>query len=415
MDQRPTARRSGDLPEGIEVREGKRGSRLRVTFTWSGQRRRETLDIPVTPANIKYAVRLRAEVQNAIERGTFAYEAFFPNSKFARATAAPLQRRHKVGDLIAANIDAARKTGSMSPASVATYARWHAARLKPKFGNTYLDELTTQDLRAWISELATELSPKSVRNCVGILGSTLNQAVQDGLLKVNPLAPIKLKKILPKRKKASEESKVDPFNPDEIKAILGACRDAAERAFFQFAFATGMRTGELIAIKWRNIDWIRANIHVEDNVVSGETGTVEKTTKTDAERDIPMLPSARAALDSMKPRTAMLKIGDYVFTGPDGKNRWRDDHQIRNRWAIILRLAGVRYRNPYQTRHTFASTLLMNGEPELLVAMLLGHETVEMVRRHYAKYIKPKGGVKLLSTYSEFGADLGQDAPLKSA
>lgn len=375
-------------------------------------RRRETLDIPVTPANIKYAGRLRAEVQNAIERGTFSYEAFFPNSKFAKLTAAPTQKRHLVNDLIDAYIDVARKAKAMSPSTIVTYVKWARSRLKPHFATKYIDEVTTQDLRAWIAELAAELAGKSVRNCVGLTSSIFNRAIEDGLIKSNPLAPIKLRTMLPK-KKASEEDKVDPFNADDIAAILGACDRPQERALFQFAFSTGLRTGELIALKWRHIDWVNGSIHVEDNIVSGEAGTVEKDTKTDSERDVPMLPAARAALESMRPMTSLLKNGDYIFT-PDGINRWRHDYQIRARWTIALRKAKVRYRNPYQTRHTFASTLLMNGEPELLVAKLLGHTTVEMVRRHYGKYIKQPGGIQLRGAYLEFGAGSGQSDQRKA-
>lgn len=413
MDQQPAPRRSSTIPEGVEIRQGKRGDSLRVTFTWMGMRRRETLDIPVTPANIKYAGRLRAEVQNAIERGTFNYESFFPNSKFAKLTAAPTQRRYLFNDLIDSYIDHARKAGAMSPSSISTYVKWARSRLKPQFMLKHVDEITTIDLRTWIAELAAELAPKSVRNCVGLTSSVICRAIEDGLIKTNPLQPIKLKTMLPK-KKASEEDKADPFNADDIALILGACSRPQERALFQFAFATGLRTGELIALKWRNIDWKNNSIHVEDNIVSGEYGTVEKETKTGCERDIPMLPAAKAALEIMRPMTSLLNNGDYVFS-PDGINRWRHDYQIRARWTIILRTAKVRYRNPYQTRHTFASTLLMNGEPELLVAKLLGHATVEMVRRHYGKYIKQKDGIKLLGTYSEFGADLGQTTQQKTA
>ena len=71
MGSEPTARRDHPLPEGIEVREGARGARIRLVFSWNGERRRETLDVPATQANIKYASRLRAEVLNAIERGSF--------------------------------------------------------------------------------------------------------------------------------------------------------------------------------------------------------------------------------------------------------------------------------------------------------------------------------------------------------
>lgn len=408
MDQKAASRRnsSQSLPEGVEIRSGKRRESLRVTFTFNGERCRETLDIPVTPANIKYAGNLRGEIKNRIERGTFDYAEMFPSSK--RAGQKSLNsRRYTIGELVDQFIEVGRKTKSFSPSTVATYVKWQRARLFPKWGDRFADEVTTAEYRAWIVDLISELEPKSVRNCVGLLSSVLSRAMTDGDIKVNALAPISLKSIMPKRKKAAEDDKVDPFNGVEIAAILAACNRPQERALFQFAFATGMRTGELIAIKWRHIDWVNGLIHIEDNIVSGEIGTVEKTTKTDAERDIPLLPSARSALESMKPMTAMLKNGDYIFT-PDGKNRWRHDYQIRARWTIILKLAKVRYRNPYQTRHTFASTLLMNGEPELLVAKLLGHNSVEMIRRHYGKYIAQPKGITLRSDYSEFGADLGQ-------
>jgi integrase len=403
MDQEAASRRNRGqgIPKGVEVRDGKRRSSLRVTFTYNGERCRETLDVEATPPNIKYAGKLVGEIENRIERGTFDYSEFFPGSKRAKQKNLA-ERRYTVGELVDAFIDTGRKTHSVSPSTTATYVKWQRARLFPQWGARWADEVTTAELRAWIVELIGELAPKSVRNCVGLLSSVFNVATTDGLLKTNPLTPIKIKTLLPKRKKSSEEDKVDPFNADDIAAILGACDRPQERALFQFAFSTGLRTGELIALKWRHIDWKNASIHVEDNIVSAEIGTVEKTTKTDMERDIPLLPAARAALEIMRPMTSLLNNGDYIFT-PDGINRWRHDYQIRARWTIALRNAKVRYRNPYQTRHTFASTLLMNGEPELLVARLLGHNSVEMIRRHYGKYIQQPEGITLRSDYSEFG------------
>jgi integrase len=82
--------------------------------------------------------------------------------------------------------------------------------------------------------------------------------------------------------------------------------------------------------------------------------------------------------------------------------------------SALLR-TGVRYRYLYQTRHTFASRLLAGGEQELLVAKLLGHATVETVRKSYGRYISQAGEIVLRGDYSSFGADLGQIKPGKSA
>jgi integrase len=391
------------LPEGVEIREGARRSSLRVAFILNGERRRETLKMDVTPANIKYAGRLRSEVMNAIARGTFVYGEFFPDSKHAEKSK-PATQRPTVMALVDGYIDDARRSKSLSPSTIVSYTRRANARIYPELGQKVADDLTAPELRKWIIDMIADLSPKQVRNVVGVLSAVLNRAVSDGVIYKSPLAPISLRSIMPKRKKASEEDKVDPFNDDEVALILKACDRPAERAAIQFCFSTGVRPGEMMAFRWDNVrgDIIR----IDETVTEGEHGPVEKTTKTDVERDIPVLPGAREALDEMR-RVAKRKGLDYAFLTPAGQ-RWRDAKQWRDRWRRILLKAGVRYRNPYQTRHTFASRLLMAGEPELLVAALLGHTSVEMIRRHYGKYIKQTGGIVLRGDYSEFGANLGQ-------
>jgi len=282
--------------------------------------------------------------------------------------------------------------------------------LKPYFKQKLIDELTTIDMEDWIVSLTKELAPKSIRTIVGIVSSVMAKAAlsRPPIIQANPLAPISLKKLLPKPKlKEEEDEDIDPFNADEIRNILAATLRVHQKALFQFAFASGLRTGELIALKWNHIDFNKGIIHVRDNIVTGENKmTVEKTTKTDERREVPLLPAAREALEWMKPITLLKNIGrkGYIFT-PDGFSRWRDDRQIRSHWMTTLRRAKVGYRNPYQTRHTFASTLLLNGEPELLVAKLLGHATVEMIRRHYGKYIPQPNGIQLRSNYAELGGN----------
>ncbi|MDC7704006.1 Arm DNA-binding domain-containing protein [Vogesella indigofera] len=397
---RPTATRRVVLPEGVEIREWKHSRSIRITFTYQGKRRRETLDVEVTPANIKYAARLRGEVLNEIARGTFDYSTTFPSSKHAKREAKPKRpHQYRIEDLVNAYIDSARRLGSLSPSSVACYARWARSRIIPQWGDTRVDEITTPELRDWIVGLSSELAPKSVRNCVGLLSSVLNRAAADGIIPASPLTPIKMRTVLPKKKRVDDD-KIEPFNSQEIKAILDACTYPAVRAVFQFAFGTGMRTGEVIAIKWQHIDLVAGRITVADNVVSAEGGTVEKSTKTDSTRVIPMLPAARIALEAMWPVTGS-QPGNYVFINPNTGKRWGGDRVLLSHWTKVLQETKVRYRNPYQTRHTFASMLLMAGEPELTVAKLLGHTTVEMVRRHYGRYISQPDGVILRGEYNE--------------
>lgn len=422
MDGQTPARGSSildeiEVPAGIEIREGVRGLTIRISFTINGERKRAKVDYDLrSPTKkliqkaIAFAQTKQSQIQAEINSGTFNYASHFPKSSVARhITRKNASSVKTIGDLINTYIDTARKTQSLSPSTIASYARWARSRLLPQWEFTKINKLSTPELRNWISELSVSMSPKSVRNCVGLLSAVLVRAHADGVIANNPLEPIKMKTMLPKRKK-QESSTIDPFNQDEIKSILSGCKYIEDRALFQFAFSTGMRTGELVAIKWEHINQANNTIRVIDNIVTGENSTVEKTTKTDNVRDIPILPSAQEALDAMRPITGGRKK-NFIFKPHGQYTRWRDDKKIRQRWEIALKAAGVRYRNPYQTRHTFASTLLMYGEPELLVAKLLGHETVEMVRRHYGKYIADPSGIRLRGDYENFGnvPSLSQD------
>ena len=89
----------------------------------------------MTTANIKFAVRLRGEVLNAIARGTFDYAAMFPNSKHAGYRASKAHQCYLVSALVDTYIDTAREIESMTPSSIATYARWARARINPKWSN----------------------------------------------------------------------------------------------------------------------------------------------------------------------------------------------------------------------------------------------------------------------------------------
>ena len=93
---------------------------------------------------------------------------------------------------------------------------------------------------------------------------------------------------------------------------------------------------------------------------------------------------------------------DIVFVNPNTGNPWSSTNSIRDQWVDVLRKAGVRYRVPYQTRHTYASTMLQVGEDLEYVAEQMGHETSITTLKHYARFIKNTGvkhGSKLEAAY----------------
>ncbi|MCB5206093.1 site-specific integrase [Methylovorus mays] len=398
----------GVIPSGVEVRPGKRGDTLRIVFQFRGVRCREKLDVMASRENIKYAKNLLGEINNAIAHKKFEYRNYFPKSKRALMFGFAMTPDITLGELLDEYLSIAEAT--LSPSTVRGYKEVTAAHLRPRFGKVLAKDLTAAMLRAWLKTL--NVTHKRVKNILCPLSNVLKQAVTDELIDSNPLDKIILVKVLPKINKSDYE--VDPFDAEEIRAILGACTTVEEKSMWQFAFTSGLRTSEMISLRWQDIDWLRHEISINKVTVDGFDGPVEKKeTKTkSSKRMLPLLPGALDAINAMKPISYMAQ--DHIFTHPVTRRSWRDDAHVReSSWRRIIRNAGVRYRNPYQTRHTFATTLLMGGESEMLVAELLGHTTTEMVRRNYARWIKsvsrmPRGDYSGFGTEKNKKSDLGQ-------
>jgi integrase len=124
----------------------------------------------------------------------------------------------------------------------------------------------------------------------------------------------------------------------------------------------------------------------ELEVSSAMVRGITKTTKTKlSTRKVSLIAPAREALlDVLRGQDPS---NERCFLSPATGDPWADDAEYRRVWIKVLEKAGVRYRNPYQTRHTFASMMLMAGEPEMWVASQMGHADWSMVRKVYGKWI----------------------------
>jgi integrase len=361
---------------GIAIRQWKSSTTIRISFGYKGVECRETLSLPATKANLQYAERLRAEILNAIARGTFDYGQYFPDSKRARifgyVNANPL-----LGDLLDQFIAQAERT--LQPSTVIGYRKVCQAHLFDTFGRIPIKELTPAFIRQWIGDLT--LSAKAVRNILTPLRAVLNEAVNDDMIARNPLDRVILSKLLNKQHLKSAYV-VDPFNRQEIQSLL-AHADGQLRNLIQFAFFSGLRPSELIALEWQDIDWTNGLAHICRAVVAKQ----EKTTKTQAgQRELLLLPPAIDALIAQKPYT--YAEGKRVFHNPIYQKPWICDAHIRTpHWERLFKRSGVRYRNPYQTRHTYASMLLSAGENMLWVSKQMGHRDTEMIIKTYGKWI----------------------------
>jgi integrase len=238
---------------GIELRRGARAESIRIYFTYRGVDCREPLKLAHTKQNIAYAIRRRGEVLNAIERGLFVYSDFFPDSPRAKLfdppaappSTAPASATVSVGTLLREYLQVARRNLALS--SYNCYQQVADGHLLPRWADTPVTEVTARDLRNWITTL--KVKRKTVQLILTPMRNALEQAVVDDLIESSPFDSIKLNKILG-REQMRSSFKADPFDVDEIDAILNACQRQQERNMFQFAFCTGTRPSEYIALEW---------------------------------------------------------------------------------------------------------------------------------------------------------------------
>jgi integrase len=259
--------------------------------------------------------------------------------------------------------------------------RW----LRPAFGQVRVSDLSEARVRQFIAGLQDAgLSPRRLNYVVLVLKMIVRVAVRRRLLRDDPLAGIR-----PLREPRTE---VDPFSPEEVDAFLQVC-PTYWRPYFTVAFWTGARPGELFALKWGDVDFVAGRFRIRAGRYRGVEGTPKTASSV---RDVDMLPAVIDAFQTQRAAQAAARLQrgqglpepgqDYVFTTPAGQ--CLDIGALRTRvWTRTLARAGLRRRNLYQTRHTFASNALAAGEAPSWVAAMLGHTTPEMLFQVYARYI----------------------------
>lgn len=374
---------SPKLPRGVTIRKHSNGETINITFTYKGVKCREPLsNLEVNNKNIKYAERTLGEIHNKIERGTFNYAEYFPRSArlkiFGNAASGKTIKMY-LDEYI--NIC---ETRNLSPSTIGGYKKCRSAlsslHILPA------SELTPAALKLWIQSQKTTL--KTIRNQLSFLRSSLDEAVTDGVLQINPVSLVTASRYQSNKSDAESSYIVDPLSPAEVSALLASTGNKQWENLFRFAIQTGLRSSELCALRWRDIDFVEKTTHVQSASVSGVT----KGTKTKAgTRKVELTEEAMIALNDQKPFSFM-KDG-CVFEDPKTNKPWASADAIRKKaWVPTLRKAGIRYRNPYQTRHTFATRLISRGVNLFWLASQMGHKGPEMLFRHYGRYLKEYDG-----------------------
>lgn len=353
-----------------------RGNSIQVSFTWNGDRYRETLRWTPTAPNMREANRLRESVLYEIDRGTFdhsLYASKFPNSLRAQKLASTKADFLTIDQALWSWLRNQREHLQMSTIRDYTSAIKH--HLSPQFGLMVVSELTHQYVKEWLMEL--RISNKRKNNIIIPLRRCFEELYLDEVIDRNPMLRVKNLSV--------SAREPNPFTDEEVQAILSQLdtpETQIQRNLIQFAFGSGLRTSELIALTWCDVDLERNRINVSKARVRG----VLKGPKTKSGiRIVDLTPLAREAIE--RQQQYRISSVNEVFYRLDKFELFNDQCIRKSIWKPALKRAGLTYRNPYQTRHTYASKQLINGKNPLYVANQMGHTDWGMIRKIYGRWI----------------------------
>ncbi|WP_152642409.1 site-specific integrase [Microbacterium sp. SA39] len=301
----------------------------------------------------------------------------------------------------------AERSGDLKATTLREYQRYADDYVLPELGPMKLDGIRRAHVAQWVDRMTTDgRGTVAIHRAHATLRSALATAVQLDLIETNPAASVRLPKATTRR--------VEPWEPDDAGVFLDVAAQHRLGALFELAVMTGMRRGELVGLRWRDVRLDGASPHlvVRSQLVRVGKAVHEQTIKTEAGqgRVVPLTDRAvgsllawqlaQAAYRELATSVGLGPTEDRVFTMSDGSDL-RPEYPSRVFESLVTQ-AGLRAQRFHDLRHLFASLMLSAGEDMGVVSKIMGHSTAQITRDLYAHLVGDRartaveGGLALL-------------------
>lgn len=273
---------------------------------------------------------------------------------------------------------------SIRPRTFQSYEILVRRHITPELGSLRLDKLSAQHVQTLLSrESASGLSSQTVRHVRAILRIALNQAIKWGLVARNAASlavPPKL-----------ERKRFRSLSPEEARQLLDAARGDRLEAVYTVALSLGLRLGEILGLRWQDVDLDGGTLTVNQAIYRMRGGLVTSEPKTERSRRCLFLPDGvRAALKAHRLRQLQERLiagsrwqdTSLVFTSTIGTPL--DPRNLFRAFKALLRRAGLPGCRFHDLRHSAASLLLAQGVPMRAVMELLGHSSMSTTADIYS-------------------------------
>ncbi|MDD4330340.1 MAG: site-specific integrase [Aliarcobacter sp.] len=258
--------------------------------------------------------------------------------------------------------------------------------ISPYFGKKELKNLTPLGIERWQNELEKKYKSSTIVKLRTIFSEILKKAKDNDLIDRNIFEKV------PGIQKQNI-SEVNPFTEKELNHII-TNTNGYMKNFIQLMVATGMRPGEIVGLKWSDIDFERKKIDIERtrirSIKKGEIKDGEVKTAS-SERGADMLILAEEALLRQKELTFKY---EYIFINQSKRPFYSHDI-IGLNFRKILKKNGIKERPIYNLRHVFASQLISKGADIAWVSKMLGHKDITITLKVYTKFIKEDDEVRI--------------------
>jgi integrase len=254
--------------------------------------------------------------------------------------------------------------------TLAAYESCLRVHLVPFFRQGPLHRITRDQVEAFVAlKMHEGLAPKSVLNYLGVLHSIFAYAERRGLVAGNVC------KLVDKPKAAASNGRIRFLSPAELGELLAVAEAATgriaatDRVLYLTAAFTGLRQGELLALRWRDVDWDARRIRVRESLVRGEI-TTPKSRR--GHRSIPLAGCVADALAAHRERAGFGELDDLVFSHPV-LGRPLERSRLFKRFKAVAVAAGFPALRFHDLRHTFGTRMAAAGVPLRTLQEWMGH------------------------------------------
>jgi integrase len=285
--------------------------------------------------------------------------------------AVPSRGERKTVAEVGSALLSARTAAGRKRSTIGGYASIISTHIVPFFGQRAVDRIERGDVEGFAQALARAGAAANTRvNVLNLLSAMFDLAVDRGWVVRNPVRGV------PRPRGGSADPDIRYLTIDEVEALLRAVPSdelgRTERPLYLTAAMTGMRQGELLALRWGDVDWEAKRIRVRRSYVRGEFGTPKSRRSS---RSVPLTDRLAAELQHHWGSSPNQRDVDLVFAHPASRKHDTplDGSKVLKRFKRALVRAGVREVRFHDLRHTFGTRMAAAGVPMRTLQEWMGH------------------------------------------